>query len=48
METNSCGDIDIHVGVVNHMEPPEQGDDMKHNMLKIDDEVKNQNTEDDF
>jgi hypothetical protein len=34
--------------MVNHMEPPEQGGGMKHDMLKIDGQVKDQHTEDDF
>jgi hypothetical protein len=34
--------------VVDHVETPEQGDGMKHDVLKIDDEVENQNVEDDF
>ena len=47
MEADSRGDVDIHVRMVNHVEAPEQGDGMKHDMLKIDGEVEDQHTEDD-
>ena len=40
MEADPSGHIDIHIGMVHHVEPPEQGRRMKHDMLKVDSKIK--------
>ena len=47
METDSCGDIKIEIGMVNAMEAPKGWDEMKHGMLKVDDEIEKKDTQDD-
>jgi len=39
VETDSCGDIEIEICMVNAMEAPKNWDEVKHGMLKVDDEI---------
>jgi hypothetical protein len=47
VETDSCGDIEIKICMVNAMEAPKNWDKVKHGMLKVDDEIEKKNTQDD-
>ena len=39
MESNPGSDIEIEVGMVDPVKPPEQRDEMEHGVLKVDDEI---------
>jgi hypothetical protein len=45
METNSRGDIVVHVGMVHHVEAPEEGNGVKHDVLKIYGKIEDQYTQ---
>jgi hypothetical protein len=47
MEADAGCDIEIEIGMVNAMETPESGDEVKHGMLKIDDEIEANHTDHD-
>jgi hypothetical protein len=42
MKTNPSGYIEVHIRMMDHMEAPEEGNGMKHNVLKINGEVEDQ------
>ena len=48
MEPGPCGHIEVEVGVVHAVQPPERGHGMEHHMLKIDRQVENDDREQDF
>ncbi len=41
MKPDSGGDIEVEVGMVDPVKPPEQRDEMEHGVLKVDDEIEN-------
>ncbi len=47
METNSCSDIKIEIGVMNAMEAPKNRDEMEHGMLKVDDKIEGKDAKED-
>lgn len=48
MKADSGGDIEVEVGVVNAVEPPEQGDEMEYGVLKVDDKIESCNPDEKF
>ena len=48
MEPRPGGDIEVEVGVVHAVQPPERGHGMEHHMLKIDCQIENDDRERDF
>ena len=48
MKPDACRNIEIKVGVMNHVEAPQGRYRMKQDMLEIDDEIKDNDRRDDF
>ena len=48
MESRAGGHVKVRIGVVDTVEPPEQGQGMKHDMLKIDGSIEHQDGQHSF
>ncbi len=46
MEANSGRHIEVHIGVVDHVKAPEERNGMEHDVLEVDGQVKDEDTED--
>jgi hypothetical protein len=43
MKTKSRGDVEVEVGVVDHVQPPQRWNGVEHDVLQVDDEVEDEN-----
>jgi hypothetical protein len=45
MKSDSCGDIEVQIGMMNPVKSPEQRNEMEHYMLKVYDKIEGKNTD---
>ena len=47
VKTDAGGEIEIQVAVMDHVEPPQRGHEMKYDVLKVDEKIEDDNTGED-